>query len=302
LPTIQDSLAGRAESVELFGFSQGELVGRQEQFVARLLEGDRLLEHSSELRRADYLAIASAGGYPEVLARSAGRRRSAWLDNYVLRIVERDAPEVSGLHRLAELPRLLALLAARNASELNIAGLAGDVGIPTTTLGPYLDLLETLYLVHRIPAWSTNLSKRVVSRPKITLVDSGLAARLVNLSPTGADIDARPELAGNLLEAFVASEIRRQLTWANVDARLFHYRDRAGAEVDLVLEASDGRVAGIEVKASSTVTARDTRWLASLRDRVGDKFAGGVVLHTGPLSTPFGPRITAAPIDTIWAQ
>jgi uncharacterized protein len=160
--------------------------------------------------------------------------------------------------------------------------------------------LETLFLVHRLPAWSTNLSQRAVSRPKVALHDTGLAARLINVSASGAAVTANAQAAGHLLEGFVAGELRRQLTWSDQDARLFHYRDRQGAEVDLLLETDDGRVAGIEVKATSTVTARDTKWLAQLRDRLGDRFVAGVVLHTGTTSAPFGPRLTAAPIDALW--
>lgn len=300
LPAMQDSLAGRAESVDLFGFSQGELAGRRERFVDRLLAGETFSGHRSDLGRADYLEVACAGGYPEALSRS-GRRRSAWWDNYLRRIVERDAPDVSGLQRLFELPGLLRLLAARNASELNMASLAGDAGIPVRTLAPYVELLETLFLVHRVPAWSTNLSKRVVSRPKVALLDTGLAARLVNVTAAGAAGGANPGVAGQLLEGFVAGELRRQLSWADVDARLHHYRDHGGAEVDLLLETGDGRIAGIEVKATSSVTGRDVRWLTQLRDSLGARFVAGVVLHTGAVAAPFGDRIAAVPMDVLWA-
>lgn len=302
LPAMQDSLAGRAESVDLFGFSQGELVGVTETFIDRVLQGDAgLRRRASMLARSDYLGLACAGGFPEAVARSEGRRRSVWFDNYVRRITERDAPDVSALQRLEDLPRILRLLAARNATELNVSNLAHDAGIPVRTIAPYLGLLETLYLIDRIPAWSTNLTKRIVSRPKVVLHDSGLAARLVNASPAGAATGVNPELAGQLLEGFVAGELRRQLGWASENPRLTHFRDHDGAEVDFILETDDGRVAGIEVKAASTVTARDTRWLQGMRDRLGNRFTAGVILHTGPTSAPFGDRITATPIDNLWA-
>ncbi|MDQ1294234.1 MAG: uncharacterized protein QG608_2117 [Actinomycetota bacterium] len=301
LPTMQDSLAGRAENVDLYGFSQGEIAGVRERFVERILNGDTFLDHRGALSRTDYLIRACAGGYPEALTRPAGRRRSAWFDNYVRRIVERDAPDLSRLQRLSELPLLLRLLAARNANELNVSGLASDAGIPVRTLGPYLDLLETLFLVHRLPSWSTNLSSRVIARPKIVLQDTGLAARLINASALGATTNADAQAVGSLLEGFVAGELRRQLTWSDQNARLFHHRDRQGSEVDFLLETDDGRVAGIEVKAASTVTARDTKWLAQLRDRLGDRFVAGVVLHTGDASFPFGPRVAAVPLDVLWA-
>lgn len=301
LPTMQDSLAGRAENVDLYGFSQGETRGVRDRFVERLLAGESFVNHHSDLTRADYLDRACTGGYPEALTRTVGRRRAAWFDNYLQRIVERDAPDISGLQRLSDLPLLLRLLAARNAGELNVTNLASDSGIPVRTLAPYLDLLETLFLIHRLPAWSTNLTQRVVSRPKIALLDTGLAARLVNVSAVGSKANANAEVAGRLLEGFVAAELRRQLTWSAEDAHLSHYRDRAGAEIDLILETGDGRVAGIEVKASSSVGARDIKWLTQLRDRLGSRFVAGVVLHTGPTAAPFGPRITAVPMDVLWA-
>lgn len=301
LPTLQDSLAGRAESVDLYGFSQGELGDHREQFIDRLLDGDRFTAHRSRLTRHDYLERACAGGYPEALTRPPGRRRAAWFDNYVERIVERDAAEVSALQRLDDLPKILRLLAARNATELNLTNLANDAAIPVRTLDPYIRLLETLYLVQRIPAWSTNLSKRVVSRPKVTLHDSGLAARLTNVSPAAIDTNAETPMAGHLLEAFAAGELRRQLGWSEQLARMTHYRDHSGGEVDLVLETDDGRVAGIEIKATSSVTGRDARWLNQLRDRLGSRFVAGVILHTGPTSAPFGERIVAAPLDILWS-
>jgi predicted AAA+ superfamily ATPase len=301
MPAMQDSLAGRAENVDLYGFSQGELLGVDDRFVDRVLGGEFFLGYDSDLTRAGYLELACAGGYPEAISRPAGRRRSAWFDNYVRRIVERDAADISALQRLAELPQLLRLLAARNATELTVSHLAGDSGIPARSLGPYLDLLETLFLIHRLPAWSTNLSKRAVSKPKIALLDSGVAADLVNVSAAGAGTGANPQIAGQLLEGFVAAELKRQLSWSEVDARLFHYRDRDGAEVDLVIETKDGRIIGIEVKAASTVSGRDVRWLAQMRDRLGDRFVAGFVLHTGATAAPFGDRITALPISALWA-
>ncbi len=301
LPAMQDSLAGRAENIDLYGFSQGELEGVREQFVDRILSGETFEGHRSPLARVDYLQRACAGGYPEALARPPGRRRAAWFDSYLQRIVQRDAHDISGLQRLGELPLLLRLIAARNASELNLADLAGDAGIPVRTLAPYIELLETLFLVHRLPAWSTNLSQRVISRPKVALQDTGLAARLVNASGTSASPGVNPQVAGPLLEGFVAVEIWRQLGWSEHTVRMFHYRDRQGAEVDLVLESDDGRVAAVEVKASSTVAARDFRWLAQLRDRLGARFAAGVILHAGSTTAPFGPRLAAAPLDVLWA-
>lgn len=300
LPAAQDSLAGRAETIELHGFSQGELAGHQERFIDRLFVRDLFRGHKSSLTRHDYLERAIAGGYPEALSRSPGRRRNDWLDNYVRSIVERDAPEVSNLQRVAELPLILKVLAARNSEELNVADVSNETGIPASSLNRLLDLLETLYLVQRIPAWSINFSKRAVSRPKASLLDTGLAARLINISARGAGPEAYGEVAGHLLEGFVAGEIRRQQAWADEPVRVSHFRDRSAGEVDLILETPDGRVAGLEVKSSSRVKASDNRWLSQMRDKLGGRFVGGLILHTGMTTAPFGEKIMAVPMDALW--
>jgi predicted AAA+ superfamily ATPase len=300
LPTAEDSLAGRAESFELYGFSQGELSSHREHFIDRALDGDRFLDATSSLVRSDYLEVLTAGAYPEVLSRTSRRRRADWQDNYLQRIVQRDATDLTDSRRVADLPLVLRMLAARNSEELNVTDLSKESGIPATTLHRLIDLLKTLYLIERTPAWSTNLSKRVVSRPKIALLDSGLAARLLGISAAGASPQAYPQIAGHLLEGFIAAELRKQLTWADARARLNHYRDRAGAEVDLILESDDGRVVGIEVKSSASVSASDTRWLAQVRDRLGARFSAGYVLHTGREAVSLGDRLSAIPVDTIW--
>lgn len=301
LPAVEDSLAGRTDTIELHGFSQGELSTHTERFVDRLLAGERFVDHRSDLHRRNYLDRAIAGGYPEALTRTPGRRRDQWLDNYVNSIVRREAGEVSNLQRVAELPLILRVLAARNSSELNVADVARDTEIPTRTLTPYLELLQTLYLTQHIPAWARNLAKRVVSRPKVSLLDTGLAARLINVSTRGASPDANPEAAGAILEGFVAGEIRRQLTWSEETPRLGHFRDQSSSrEVDLVLETPDGRVAGVEVKSSASPSIKDAKGLEYLRDKLGKRFVAGVVLHTGTTGGSFSDRISAVPMDVLW--
>lgn len=300
LPATQDSLAGRTESIELHSFSQGEIGGHRERFIDRFLTGERFTGHTSQLHRHDYLDRATTGGYPEVLARATGRRRDRWLDNYVGNIVHREADDISRLQRVAELPLILRVLAARNSGELNVADIARDTDIPARTLTPYLELLQTLYLTQHIPAWTSNLAKRVVSKPKVALLDTGLAARLINVSAQGVSPEASPGVAGGVLEGFVSGELRRQLGWSEEAVRLGHFRDQHVGEVDLVLGTPDGRVAGIEVKSSASPSAKDGKGLAYLRDKLGKRFMNGLIVHTGTTSAPFGDRIAAAPMDVLW--
>jgi predicted AAA+ superfamily ATPase len=152
-----------------------------------------------------------------------------------------------------------------------------------------------------VPAWSANLSSKVVRRPKLFLLDSGLAAHLIGATPAQLLRFDHPAL-GILLETFVVGEIRRQLTWSAEPVTLWHFRDRSGAEVDIVLEHPDGRVVGIEVKATSTPRASDFRGLRFLAERLGDRFHYGVLLTTAEEATPFGDRLAALPVSSLWAS
>ncbi len=202
--------------------------------------------------------------------------------------------EISPIERLAEMPRVLRLCAARTGAELNVSALANDLSIPARTTAGYLALLEAAFLIHRVPAWSTNLSRKVIRRPKLVVSDSGLACHLLGV--TGATLDRPGRPLGPLLETFVANEIRKQLTWSTERPSLWHFRDRGGAEVDLVLEHPDGRVCGIEVKATSTPRAEDLRGLRYLAERLDDRFQFGVLLTAAPEATRSAQRSRRYPL------
>ncbi|MFT3797748.1 ATP-binding protein [Microbacterium sp.] len=299
LASTHESLAGRTERIDLYPLSQREVDRRGGSFIDAALSGETFAHHESALRREDYVDRVSAGGYPEALRRATAQRRADWYANYVSQIVRRDAPDISGLQRLADLPRLLRLIAARMGSTMVWSSLAADAGIPRRTLDPYIALLGTLYLTHVLPAWSTNLTSREVKQPKVFLVDSGLAASLVGA--TAEALTPGSALLGPLMECFVVGELRRQQTWAAQRTTMHHYRDSRGVEVDVVLEAPDGRVVGIEVKAAATVRASDVRGLAALRDRLGDRFIAGYILYAGGAAVAAGDRIRAVPLDVLWS-
>ena len=299
---VQDSLAGRAETVVLGPLSQGELRGRRESFIDEAFAASTRWGGFEELGRADYLAAAVLGGYPEVRSRPERNRRRQWFSSYVERIVRRDAIDLGGVRRVELLARLLRVFAARGCAELNMASLANELGAPATTLPPYVDLLEMVYLVTNVPAWSRNLGERVIRRPKIAVSDTGLMASLANLDTVAMKVGSRgSDAAGGLLEAFVIGELTKAIPWSATRPRLFFFRDRDGREIDVVLEADDGRVVGIEVKAASSVALGDFRHLRWLRDTIGDDFSAGIVLNTGRDITPFGDRLVALPISALWS-
>jgi predicted AAA+ superfamily ATPase len=238
------------------------------------------------------------GGFPEAVLRSTERRRTAWFDTYVTTMVQRDIEEMVQIEAIAAVPRLLGLLAARSASLLNTSDLSRDVGLPYTTLGRYMTLLEAAFLLENLPAWSENRSSRLVKAPKVHLADTGLVAYLLHLRPrAGLPISS---LLGPLLESFVLNELRKLASWSEERPQLYHYRTRIGAEVDIVLEGSAGRLVGVEVKCSGSVSAADFKGLSSFAEAVGDRFVSGMLLYTGTEMVPFGHNLWAVPVSALW--
>jgi predicted AAA+ superfamily ATPase len=216
--------------------------------------------------------------------------------------VERDALELSQVRQRQALTDLLSLLAAQTGQLLNTAKSAEVIGVDRKTAESYLRLLEDLFLVVRLPAWGKTLRSRVSARAKVHVVDSGLAARLLRLTPTklaSLDPSALTEF-GNLLETFVVGEVRKQASWMDEPVALGHWRTSDGAEVDLVVEFEDGRVLAFEVKANERATGTDFRGLSQLRDLLGQRFCAGVVLTTGRRSYTYSDRIHVMPVDRLW--
>lgn len=298
VPTISESLAGRMEILPLWPLSQGEIEGRREGFIEGLFAADFPLRPLADrVPSASYIERVLAGGFPEARSRRDGRRR-AWFNSYITALLERDVRDLSNIQGLTDLPRLLALLADRTGQLLNVADLSRNAGIPQRTLDRYLTMLRIIYTVELTPAWAGSLTRRLTRSPKVQMVDSGLAGSLRGITAEWLNRDMTA--IGPLLETFVSMELRKQAVWNDPPVTLMHFRSYEGQEVDLVLETPSGLTAGIEVKASSTVTERDFQGLKALRSELGDRFHRGLLLYTGTDLLPFGDRLYAAPVSALW--
>lgn len=297
LPKIADSLAGRMEVQVLWPFSQGELEGRREGFVdACLSPDDRFI--GARLEWGDLLERVVCGGFPEAVQRKRPERRRAWWTAYLQTLLERDIRDLARIEGVHELPRLMGILAARTGGLQNFAEVGRIAGIGTTTLKRYIALLRALYLHIEIPGWHRNLEKRLIKAPKTYLNDSGLACHLRGIDARALSADRNR--AGAVVENFVAMELVKQISWSNIRPVLHHFRDVSGHEVDFVLEAPDGRVAGLEVKCSADLGNRDWRGLESLATAAGKDFVRGIVLYTGSKRLSFGPKLLALPMASLW--
>ncbi len=297
LPTLADSLAGRLGVLRLHPLAQCELAERRPGFLGALFGG------AFKARKLDRLGSALAerivaGGYPAALARSTSRRRATWYRDYVESLVQRDVRDLARIASLDALPRLLTLAAGQTARLMNVSDLASPFQLSRPTIRDYVTLLERVFLLDELPPWHTNRLSRLIKTPKLHVGDTGLACALLGLDAAALAKDR--DTFGQLLETFVFQELSRQASWEDAEIRFHHYRDKDGSEVDLVLERGADGLAGIEIKASATVTAADFRSLRKLKDATGKRFAAGVVLYDGETSVGFGDGLYAVPIRALW--
>lgn len=304
LPRTAQALTGRLHVMTIWPLSQGEIGGVREDLLEalRVDPGAAVAAHpTSTTTRAQYIARVAAGGFPLALRRT-GATRNRWFDNYVDQSIERDARELARVHQRQVLRDLLGRLAGRTAQILNLSEASDDLGIDRKTAEQYTRLLEDLFLVVRLPAWGKTLRARATARPKIHLVDSGLAARLMRVSPAKLatlDPTALTEF-GNLLETFAIGELRKQASWLEESVTIGHWRTHDHDEVDFVIEFDDGGVLAFEVKASERIGGSDLKGLRKLRDALGGRFRAGIALSTGPRSYTYEDRLHVLPVDRLW--
>jgi predicted AAA+ superfamily ATPase len=284
-------------SIRLHPMAQCEIERRQPKLLGAIMRGDFMMRSSRRL--GEELAVRIAGGgFPAALARKTTARRRQWYADYVDAMVQRDLRDLSRISSLHAIPKLLRLSASQTARLMNVSELAAPFQVSRPTIRDYLTLLERIFVVEELPPWHSNRLKRLVKTPKLHMADSGLACALLGLSPT--DLWNDREMLGQLLETFVFGELRRQASGVEDAIGFSHYRDKDGAEVDIVIEHSGSRVSGVEVKASSTVHPADFRGLRRLREATGKRFACGVVLYDGEITVGFGDGMFAVPIAELW--
>ncbi len=297
VPKLADSLAGRMEILRLHPLSQAELGGKESSFLSRLFLGNFKAGSIAQRQGRALAERVVNGGYPAALARASQRRRAAWYRDYADTLIQRDIRDLARISALDALPRLLAMSAGQTASLVNVSELAAPFQISRQTIREYLTLLSRIFLLDELPPWHSNRMKRLIKTPKLHIGDTGLACALLGLNVDSLWEDRA--LFGRLLETFVYQELRRLASWQEEAIVFNHFRDKDQVEVDVVLE-SESRVAGVEVKAASTVTSSDFKGLRKLQEAAQKNFAAGVVLYDGEAMVGFGNNLYAVPISSLW--
>jgi predicted AAA+ superfamily ATPase len=299
LPRVSDSLAGRMEVLTLWPLAQAEFEGTAPRFIDACFAGDTIAFNPPKKPNAALVQRMLAGGYPEAALRKAPRARTRWFDGYLNTLIQRDVRDLAQIEGTLQLPRLLTALAARAGSPLNFADLGRNLAMNQMTVKRYLALFDALYLTVTLPPWSANLDKRLAKTAKIYFNDAGLLAHLLGVDAHG--LDNQPTVKGVLAENFVVMELMKLAAHADAQPSLFHFRTSAGHEVDVILENRRHELVAIEIKASATVGESDFRGLRGFAELVGKRLRTGVLLYAGRDVLPFGNRMWAVPIDSLWA-
>ncbi len=307
LPVAAQALTGRLSRLRIYPLSQAELAGSVGNVVAVLFDDARQVvadSRAGSTDRAGYVERVVAGGMPIALQRPTKAGRGRWFDNYVALTLERDVQELRRVRQGDLLPQLLNRLAGQTGQVLNIDKAGRAAGLDHTTAENYTRLLEAVFLIHRLPAWGKTLSARSGKSPKVHVVDSGVGARLLRLTPDKLlrkDPAALTEL-GHLLETFAVGELLRLTSCIDDTTGVGHWRTHDGDEVDFVAERDDGRIIAFEVKAAARVSRRDVGPLAKLREATGDAFHAGIVLYTGTRAYTIDDRLHVLPLDCLWVE
>ena len=287
---VSESLAGRASYLTLWPMTRRELRGLGRCGIwEELLEapdGEWLdLVAAQPGEPQDWRDLARSGGFPiPALRMETSRERAVWFDGYVTTYLERDLQSLASIAALPDFRRLVRAAALRLGQLVNQTELGRDTALPQPTVHRYLNLLETSYLLVRVPAYAVNRTKRLIKAPRLYWADTGMA-----LHVTGSG-----EVPGAYLENLVLQDL---LVWrdARLDrAEILYWRTAGGEEVDFVIETGD-RLLPVEVKATSRPRLGAAAHLRTFRAEYGEQARAGLLLHTGPALEWLAPDVLAAP-------
>ena len=300
LPTISESLAGRMVIHKLFPLAQSEIEGKQSLSIDDLISGNLKPFTETSFIPDDLENRVLSGGYPDMYNCKSENAKRIWARNYIETMLSREFKDISSAYKFIELFKFLEACAIQTSQLVDYSSVARDMKLDVKTVQRYLNTLEQMYILYRVPAWYSNELKRLIKSPRIHFIDSGLVAtiRQIGLS----DIKHDRSLFGSLLETFVFSELLKLSTWSEQRLSFFHFRDKQKNEVDLVITNGRQEIIGIEVKASDTLTSSYLKGMRKLQETSGARFKAGYVLYTGNQIIPMADKILAVPVSALWEK
>jgi hypothetical protein len=243
--------------------------------------------------------LAFRGGFPEAVRLDSQKDRKDWHTDYINTLLKNDLKEIGNITRQDTLKDLIGILASWSSKFMDISPICSSLGLSRPTAVSYMNALEALFLFDRVAPWIKTDYDRVGRNHKHYVTDTGLMAAVLGWKQD--DILHDVDRAGKLMETFVFQELAAQVE-LDSSYSLYQYRDREKREIDFLVEREDGAFAGIEVKASHSVSASDfkhQKWFNENINKEKKPFTG-IILYSGEQTLPFGENYFAVPLSTLW--
>ncbi|MBT3316937.1 ATP-binding protein [bacterium] len=253
---ISQSLAGRTAMLSLWPFSFSELRNYKDSWSP--------------------FELMWKGTYPGLHQEGIEPRR--FYNNYLQTYLERDVRLLAGLRNLSQFQSLLTLLAGRVGQVVNLSSLSNDVGVSSTTIREWLNVLKATYVIFELPPYFKNIRKRVIKSSKIYFTDVGVASYLLGIH--NEEQAMRDPLRGNLYENIIISDIFKSAYNKGIRPEFYFFRDSLGCEVDLLIKEF-GKIIPVEIKSAKTFSTSFLKGIKRFRKIHSGRTENGIILYTG---------------------
>lgn len=302
LKSVSESLAGRVVIVPIGPMTPHEMYGtfdaEKNWFLRYLTHPTTFFSHSFSRFNHGTTSLNAVwrGGMPGIIE-LPDTFLPSYFSSYVQTYIERDIRTLENIQDLATFGQFVALLAALTSQEINYSQLGRELGIAPKTAERWLRLLVHTHQWIELPAFHMNSIKRLSSRPKGIITDTGLACYLQRITSSEA-LSASP-MRGAFFESYCFAMIKGFCATLPSMPNFYHWRTHAGAEVDILVEI-DGTFFPIEIKASTTLSAHDTRGIRSFKEAYPNlNIAPGIIIYTGTECYRIADDVIAIPWDTV---
>lgn len=298
LPSVTESLAGRVSNIRLRPFCMAEKMNKSPDFLANAFTGV-FKTCSEKYKKNDYIELALTGGYPEVYDLPK-KQRVIWHEDYITTMLDRDLQDIMNIRRQDAMNKLLSILASWSTKEINIQAIGSDLSIERPTLQSYINALETLYVVDRLPSWGKTDYQAIRKKDKLIMSDTGLMASILGWDLEQIQFDS--EKTGKLMETFAYQQLISCLEADENRCNISHYRDANKREIDFIIQDKKGHILGIEVKAGTGIKKSHFKHLEWFKNNMAqpDCFKG-IMLYTGDEVLSYGDNLWAVPMNALWA-
>ncbi|MBI5299214.1 MAG: ATP-binding protein [Deltaproteobacteria bacterium] len=305
MQNITETLAGRTALLELFPFSIGEISGiTQPVFLFQLLKTKNFadflkMSHDIKPKALNHLyGHILSGGMPKICELKTAEEKTLWFENYRTTYIERDLRNLAQIGNLEDFQKFYQSLAFQTGNILNLSDLAKDIGVTVPTCKRYLDILRTSYQAFTLPAYHTNIKKRLVKSPKCYLMDTGMACFFLRYE--SEEMLKNSGRLGALFETWVINEIQKICATFLSPPAFYFWQPHAGHEIDLLLEYGEFLYA-IEIKHAVRIQNSDIKGMQTFfKDIRHKKIPFGIILYRGDKIQTVAPNIAAIPLEYLW--